>query len=158
MSDRPCTCHPDDNPPVPCPQKYALSECKTAPDAATVELPPLPDIEQEVYARTRTFLRNDEIVAVGQLMEVYASEAIRAAHPAPVAAPAPALRRNLHVSPDADDGYTDYAAPAPETVAWMIVEPGCEYGPTFGTENAAWSALTKAPPGSELVELARRGK
>lgn len=89
MTDRPCTCHPDDNPPVPCPQKYALSECKTAPDAATVELPPLPDIEQEVYARTRTFLRNDEIVAVGQLMEVYASEAIRAAHPAPVAAPAP---------------------------------------------------------------------
>jgi len=48
------------------------------------------------------------------------------------------------------------AAPAPETVAWMIVEPGCEYGPTFGTENAAWSALTKAPPGSELVELIRR--
>lgn len=79
MSDRPCTCHPDDNPPVPCPQKFALSECKDAPDAATVELPPLPDIEQEVYARTRTFLRNDEIVAVGQLMEVYASEAIRAA-------------------------------------------------------------------------------
>ena len=74
------------------------------------------------------------------------------AHPAP----APALRRNLHVSPDADDGYTDYAAPAPETVAWMIVEPGCEYGPTFATENAAWSALTKAPPGSELVELIRR--
>lgn len=30
MSDRPCTCHPDDNPPVPCPQKFALSECKTA--------------------------------------------------------------------------------------------------------------------------------
>lgn len=25
---RACTCHPDDNPPVPCPQKYALSECR----------------------------------------------------------------------------------------------------------------------------------
>ena len=24
---RPCTCHPDDNPPVPCPRKYALTEC-----------------------------------------------------------------------------------------------------------------------------------
>ncbi len=23
----PCTCHPDDNPPVPCPHKYALSDC-----------------------------------------------------------------------------------------------------------------------------------
>jgi hypothetical protein len=26
--ERPCTCHPDDNPPVPCPHKYALSECR----------------------------------------------------------------------------------------------------------------------------------
>jgi hypothetical protein len=23
----PCTCHPDDNPPVPCAQRYAYSEC-----------------------------------------------------------------------------------------------------------------------------------
>lgn len=30
MTDRPCTCHPDDNPPVPCPQRYALSECRKA--------------------------------------------------------------------------------------------------------------------------------
>ena len=29
-SDRPCTCHPDDNPPQPCPQKYALSHCRRA--------------------------------------------------------------------------------------------------------------------------------
>ena len=43
-----------------------------------------------------------------------------------------------------------------ETVAWMICEQECKYGPTFGTENAAWSALTKAPPGSELVELVKR--
>jgi hypothetical protein len=28
--ERPCTCHPDDNPPVPCAQKYALNECKAA--------------------------------------------------------------------------------------------------------------------------------
>lgn len=27
---RPCTCHPDDNPPVPCPRKYALTECRKA--------------------------------------------------------------------------------------------------------------------------------
>jgi hypothetical protein len=27
---RPCTCHPDDNPPRPCAQKYALSECRAA--------------------------------------------------------------------------------------------------------------------------------
>jgi len=23
-----CTCHPDDNPPVPCPRKYALTDCR----------------------------------------------------------------------------------------------------------------------------------
>ena len=34
-SARPCTCHPADNPPVPCAKKYALSECKAAdPDVA----------------------------------------------------------------------------------------------------------------------------
>lgn len=25
---RSCTCHPDDNPPVPCPRRYAYSECR----------------------------------------------------------------------------------------------------------------------------------
>lgn len=27
---RPCTCHPIDNPPKPCPRRYALSECRDA--------------------------------------------------------------------------------------------------------------------------------
>lgn len=27
---RPCTCHPDDNPPRPCPKKYALTDCRAA--------------------------------------------------------------------------------------------------------------------------------
>ena len=27
---RPCTCHHDDDPPRPCPRKYALSECRHA--------------------------------------------------------------------------------------------------------------------------------
>jgi hypothetical protein len=30
ITNRPCTCHPDDNPPVPCPKKYALGECRKA--------------------------------------------------------------------------------------------------------------------------------
>lgn len=30
LDSRPCTCHPDDNPPVPCPRKFALSECRKA--------------------------------------------------------------------------------------------------------------------------------
>ena len=33
---RPCTCHPDDNPPVPCPQKYALTDCRMAALERTV--------------------------------------------------------------------------------------------------------------------------
>lgn len=28
--ERPCTCHPDDNPPRPCPQRFAFSECLEA--------------------------------------------------------------------------------------------------------------------------------
>lgn len=27
---RKCTCYPDDNPPVPCPRKFALTECRAA--------------------------------------------------------------------------------------------------------------------------------
>ena len=41
MSDKPCTCHPDDNPPVPCPQKFALSECRAAvplPHAVAIQM------------------------------------------------------------------------------------------------------------------------
>lgn len=37
---RPCTCHPDDSPPVPCARKYALSECRAAsgePTEAQIE-------------------------------------------------------------------------------------------------------------------------
>lgn len=29
---KPCTCHPDDNPPVPCAKQYALSECRSVAD------------------------------------------------------------------------------------------------------------------------------
>lgn len=34
---RTCTCHPDDNPPVPCPRKYALNECIAAALTARLE-------------------------------------------------------------------------------------------------------------------------
>lgn len=30
---RPCTCHPDDNPPQPCARRYALAECRAASEA-----------------------------------------------------------------------------------------------------------------------------
>lgn len=28
--ERPCTCHPDDNPPKPCPRQFALTDCRAA--------------------------------------------------------------------------------------------------------------------------------
>lgn len=28
-----CTCHPNDNPPRPCPRRYALSECRKAAES-----------------------------------------------------------------------------------------------------------------------------
>lgn len=31
---RSCTCHPDDNPPQPCPRKFALTDCKAAAASA----------------------------------------------------------------------------------------------------------------------------
>lgn len=34
---RSCTCHPDDNPPVPCAEKYAYSECAAAPQEAEAQ-------------------------------------------------------------------------------------------------------------------------
>ena len=98
------------------------------------------------------------------LADTPCQDAVGAPAPEPVAwvGETPNQRRLMFIEPTLADFirvtplYAHPAAPAPETVAWMIVEPGCECGPTFGTENAAWSALTKAPPGSELVELIRR--
>lgn len=42
---RTCTCHPDDNPPVPCPKKYALSECRVAQPAEPAEPVQLTEVE-----------------------------------------------------------------------------------------------------------------
>jgi hypothetical protein len=30
LDNRPCTCHPDDNPPRPCARRYSLTECREA--------------------------------------------------------------------------------------------------------------------------------
>ena len=34
---RPCTCHPDDHPPVPCQQKFALAECRESAAQALLD-------------------------------------------------------------------------------------------------------------------------
>ena len=34
QTTRPCTCHPDDRPPVPCAEKYAYRDCVAASQAA----------------------------------------------------------------------------------------------------------------------------
>lgn len=40
LEARPCTCHPDDNPPQPCAQKYALTECRAPSPTAEQTTPP----------------------------------------------------------------------------------------------------------------------
>lgn len=43
---RSCTCHPDDNPPAPCAQQYALNECRAAqPERQPVSEPPEAQVE-----------------------------------------------------------------------------------------------------------------
>ena len=50
---RPCTCHPDDNPPVPCARKYALSECREAPQREPVLIDLLTQAEKCLAAGVR---------------------------------------------------------------------------------------------------------
>lgn len=45
---RSCTCHPDDNPPVPCPQKFAYSECVKAAQPQAAEPVTIPAAHSEV--------------------------------------------------------------------------------------------------------------
>lgn len=59
---RPCTCHPDDNPPVPCPQKFALSECRAAA--------PAPDAELLRSELDRAWREVDFIAKVERIMEL----------------------------------------------------------------------------------------
>lgn len=53
-TERPCTCHPDDNPPVPCAKKYALSDCQATISNTTerVELT-LPWPARELHPNAR---------------------------------------------------------------------------------------------------------
>ena len=58
-ADRPCTCHPDDSPPVPCPQKYALAECRAATDQ-TPETDALVNEGESLYLEQGGALTHDQ--------------------------------------------------------------------------------------------------
>lgn len=55
MSSKPCTCHPDDRPPV-CQHRYALQECRDTYEKSQMEKPvvtaqdPRPTVEQLAHA------------------------------------------------------------------------------------------------------------
>lgn len=52
---RSCTCHPADDPPEPCAQRYATSECKRIEDLRKlVDIVYLHATESEVWPSTRT--------------------------------------------------------------------------------------------------------
>lgn len=59
-----CTCHPDDNPPVPCPSRRALTECRTAALEAM--------IAEEIRDGISTDIHFD-LVGVERVAEIIAS-------------------------------------------------------------------------------------
>jgi hypothetical protein len=54
---RRCTCHPDDDPPQPCPRKYALRDCRIAAAAARLrhiaDSVPADEVPGELHAVAR---------------------------------------------------------------------------------------------------------
>jgi hypothetical protein len=77
--ERPCTCHPDDNPPRPCPQKFALEECRKA--AAPKQIIDPPGAAVETFRRRHGRLPNrvgDQLDLADRLE--LAAQACRAAH------------------------------------------------------------------------------
>jgi hypothetical protein len=53
---RTCTCHPDDNPPRPCPRKFALSECRAADGVKA-------SVAHQLLGRGDIIQRGDEVLA-----------------------------------------------------------------------------------------------
>lgn len=52
--ERQCTCHPDDNPPVPCPRKFALTDCRLAASERRIE-----ELEGGLNAAVRAAMTGD---------------------------------------------------------------------------------------------------
>ena len=72
---RPCTCHPEDNPPVPCQRKYALAECRAAAALAAPE-----STQEPVLLRERNEARDQAAAANAKLLSARAEvAALRAA-------------------------------------------------------------------------------
>lgn len=93
LVQRPCTCHPDDNPPKPCPKNYALTDCRAADHIATVSKmvsPPAVAVEPMRSALQSIVLANprtwQELAEPTSQFELWAKSIARAAlelHTAP---------------------------------------------------------------------------
>lgn len=81
---KPCTCHPDDNPPVPCAKQYALSECRSVADTAGAK----PDNLQEIVRLCRLFMDDESGKYNAQSMMLRIFGLAIAAPPAPSVADA----------------------------------------------------------------------
>lgn len=70
VTNRPCTCHPDDNPPVPCQKKYALSECRKAADEIERLRAENEELRRAMH-KGRAWVANDGIAASYQTLGQY---------------------------------------------------------------------------------------
>lgn len=67
IDTRTCSCHPDDNPPLPCPRKFALTECRQAATAfgiGQIALNLRYWLEWNKASRDRENLRTDPDIAI----------------------------------------------------------------------------------------------
>lgn len=59
---RPCTCHPDDSPPSPCAEKFALSECRATTQPAEqsgARLPTVAPNTERLRADAANFMQHN---------------------------------------------------------------------------------------------------
>lgn len=71
---RACTCHPSDNPPQPCPQKYALTHCHAAAIAKALRHACITEINDDMSQRgsvnrARHIERVDAMIAAAEFLE-----------------------------------------------------------------------------------------
>jgi hypothetical protein len=107
---RTCTCHPDDNPPVPCAQKFAYSECVAAQSAR------MPD--REAIAEIASFLEGCSTATFYDRIKNDFANHAKTLRALALADPAPETCAECNCG----DGVCNWIAPAPHAGEAEIIE------------------------------------